>query len=83
MELKLNEYFCDFRPCTKDTLMRIASISKPITASIAAKLVESGKIQLDKSIYVSFFNDFKTYIEFLKCLMVRFFSLKWYVKIDC
>jgi CubicO group peptidase (beta-lactamase class C family) len=32
--------------------MRIASISKPITAAIAGKLVEMGKLELDKSIYV-------------------------------
>ncbi|KAI6192120.1 Beta-lactamase domain-containing protein [Aphelenchoides bicaudatus] len=38
-------------PCTKDTVMRIASISKPITSTIAAKLLEMGKLDLDKSIY--------------------------------
>ena len=37
-------------PCTKDTVMRIASISKPITAAIAAKLVEQGKLDLDQPI---------------------------------
>lgn len=42
-----------FRPCTKDTVMRIASISKPLTAAIAGKLLEMGKIELDSSIYVS------------------------------
>ncbi|CAI5449300.1 unnamed protein product [Caenorhabditis angaria] len=31
--------------------MRIASISKPITSTIAAKLVESGKLDLDKDIH--------------------------------
>lgn len=41
-----------FSPCTKDTQMRIASISKPCTAAIAGKLVEMGKLEWDKSIYV-------------------------------
>ncbi|VDM73197.1 unnamed protein product [Strongylus vulgaris] len=36
--------------CTGDTVMRIASISKPITATIAARLVQSGKLDLDKPI---------------------------------
>ncbi|KAJ1348113.1 hypothetical protein KIN20_003344 [Parelaphostrongylus tenuis] len=36
--------------CTGDSIMRIASISKPITAAIAARLVQEGKLDLDKSI---------------------------------
>ncbi|VDN04032.1 unnamed protein product [Thelazia callipaeda] len=37
-------------PCTSDTVMRIASISKPLTAAIAACLVQTGKLQLDAPI---------------------------------
>ncbi|EYC14381.1 hypothetical protein Y032_0040g175 [Ancylostoma ceylanicum] len=37
-------------PCTEDTVMRIASISKPITATIAARLVQDGKLDLDQPI---------------------------------
>ncbi|XP_074640998.1 serine beta-lactamase-like protein LACTB, mitochondrial [Tubulanus polymorphus] len=37
-------------PCTADTVMRIASISKPITMSILAKLMEAGKIDIDKPV---------------------------------
>lgn len=37
--------------CTKDTVMRIASISKPLTMLAVAKLVEEGKLDLDKDIY--------------------------------
>ncbi|PAV64537.1 hypothetical protein WR25_01638 [Diploscapter pachys] len=40
--------------CTEDTVMRIASISKPFTATIAAKLFEAGKLDLDKDILVFF-----------------------------
>ena len=36
--------------CTGDTLMRIASISKPITMAVVAKLWEQGKLDLDKSV---------------------------------
>ncbi|KAE9417472.1 hypothetical protein Angca_004383, partial [Angiostrongylus cantonensis] len=36
--------------CTADSIMRIASISKPITASITARLVQEGKLDLDKPI---------------------------------
>ncbi|CAJ0602907.1 unnamed protein product [Cylicocyclus nassatus] len=36
--------------CTENTVMRIASISKPITATIAARLAQSGKLDLDKPI---------------------------------
>lgn len=38
--------------CHGDTVMRIASISKPITACIAAKLVQDKKLDLDKNIQV-------------------------------
>ncbi|TMS39396.1 hypothetical protein L596_005927 [Steinernema carpocapsae] len=34
-------------PCSGDTVMRIASVSKPITATIAAKLIEEGKFDID------------------------------------
>lgn len=37
-------------PCTKDTVMRIASISKTVTAVIAAKLVDEGKLNLDQPV---------------------------------
>ncbi|XP_074601175.1 serine beta-lactamase-like protein LACTB, mitochondrial [Brevipalpus obovatus] len=37
--------------CTENTVMRIASISKPITTLLLAKMVEKGEIDLDKSIY--------------------------------
>ena len=33
-----------------ETVMRIASISKPITMAVAAKLWEQGKLDLDKPI---------------------------------
>ena len=36
--------------CKADTVMRIASISKPITMMLLAKLVEEGKLHLDKPI---------------------------------
>ncbi|KAK6750835.1 hypothetical protein RB195_002666 [Necator americanus] len=36
--------------CTEDTVMRIASISKPITAAIAARLIQDGKLDLEKPI---------------------------------
>ncbi|CAO4372775.1 unnamed protein product [Caenorhabditis nigoni] len=36
--------------CTADSVMRIASISKPITATLAAQLVENGKLDLDADI---------------------------------
>uniref|UniRef100_A0A7I4YPQ0 Beta-lactamase domain-containing protein n=1 Tax=Haemonchus contortus TaxID=6289 RepID=A0A7I4YPQ0_HAECO len=36
--------------CTEDTVMRIASISKPLTAAITARLVQDGKLDLDKPI---------------------------------
>lgn len=39
-------------PCKSDTVMRIASISKPVTAAIAARLVQSGKLDLDASVQV-------------------------------
>lgn len=38
------------KKCSKDTVMRIASISKPLTMLIVAKLVEEGKLDLDKNI---------------------------------
>lgn len=34
-------------PCTPETVMRIASISKPLTAAAAALLCEEGKLKLD------------------------------------
>ncbi|CAF1659009.1 unnamed protein product, partial [Didymodactylos carnosus] len=37
-------------PCTENTVMRIASISKCFTAIIAAKLVEDGKLKWDDDI---------------------------------
>lgn len=37
--------------CSEDTVMRIASISKPITTLLLAKMVEKGEIDLDKTIY--------------------------------
>ncbi|MCP9265835.1 Serine beta-lactamase protein LACTB, mitochondrial [Dirofilaria immitis] len=37
-------------PCKSDTVMRIASISKSVTAALAARLVQSGKLDLDASI---------------------------------
>lgn len=39
-------------PCTRHTTMRIASISKSITAVIAARLVQNRAIDLDTSIKV-------------------------------
>ncbi|KAI1708365.1 beta-lactamase domain-containing protein [Ditylenchus destructor] len=38
-------------PCTPQTVMRIASISKAVTSAIAGKLIENGKLDVDKSIY--------------------------------
>uniref|UniRef100_A0AC35UFR9 Beta-lactamase domain-containing protein n=1 Tax=Rhabditophanes sp. KR3021 TaxID=114890 RepID=A0AC35UFR9_9BILA len=40
--------------CTRDSVFRIASISKSITAVIAAKLMDQGKLDLDKNILVRF-----------------------------
>ena len=37
--------------CNQDTVMRIASISKSITMLLVAKLIEEGKLDLDKSIH--------------------------------
>lgn len=37
-------------PCTPETVMRIASISKPLTATAAARLCEEGKLDLDVSV---------------------------------
>ncbi|KAF8370928.1 lact-9, partial [Pristionchus pacificus] len=37
-------------PCTANTVMRIASISKPITSTVAALLVDKGKIDLSQPI---------------------------------
>lgn len=34
-------------PCTPHTVMRIASISKPLTTAAAARLCEEGKLDLD------------------------------------
>lgn len=34
-------------PCSPDTVMRIASISKPLTTAAAARLCEEGKLDLD------------------------------------
>ncbi|CAN9499313.1 unnamed protein product [Ophioblennius macclurei] len=34
-------------PCTSETVMRIASISKPLTSAAAARLCEAGKLDLD------------------------------------
>nr|XP_027200764.1 serine beta-lactamase-like protein LACTB, mitochondrial [Dermatophagoides pteronyssinus] len=42
--------------CHRDTIMRIASISKSITATMLAKMVEDRKIDLDNSIY-NYLND--------------------------
>lgn len=44
-------------PCTGQTVMRIASISKTITAVIAARLVQEGKFDIDKPIQ-SYFSNF-------------------------
>ncbi|CAD5205464.1 unnamed protein product [Bursaphelenchus okinawaensis] len=43
--------------CRPDTVMRIASISKSITATITAKLVERGTVDLEASIY-KYLSDF-------------------------
>lgn len=48
------------RPCRPDTVMRIASISKAVTATIAARLVDEGKLDLDASVYVSAGIGFRT-----------------------
>ncbi|VDM46799.1 unnamed protein product [Toxocara canis] len=37
-------------PCSAETVMRIASISKTITAAIAARLVQDGKLDLDANV---------------------------------
>ena len=37
-------------PCTPDSVMRIASISKPITMTAVARLWENGKLDLDAPI---------------------------------
>ncbi|GMR47725.1 hypothetical protein PMAYCL1PPCAC_17920, partial [Pristionchus mayeri] len=37
-------------PCTPNTVMRIASISKPITSTVAALLVDQGKLDLSQPI---------------------------------
>lgn len=44
-------------PCTPETVMRIASISKPLTSAAAARLCEEGKLDLDVPVqhYVSEF----------------------------
>lgn len=34
-------------PCSPQTVMRIASISKPLAAAAAARLCEEGKLDLD------------------------------------
>ncbi|CAG0921231.1 unnamed protein product [Notodromas monacha] len=43
--------------CVPDTVMRIASISKSMTMAMAAKLMEEGKLDLDKPVqdYVKYF----------------------------
>lgn len=41
-----------FAKCTGDSVMRIASISKPITATLAAQCVENGTLDLDEDIRV-------------------------------
>ncbi|CAI4227187.1 unnamed protein product [Auanema sp. JU1783] len=38
--------------CTSNTVMRIASLSKPITSAIASRLVQEGLLDLDKHIQV-------------------------------
>ncbi|XP_061577828.1 serine beta-lactamase-like protein LACTB, mitochondrial isoform X2 [Cololabis saira] len=37
-------------PCTPETVMRIASISKPLTSAAAARLCEEGKLDLDVAV---------------------------------
>ena len=37
--------------CTADSVMRIASISKPITSAIAGHYMEQGRLDIDKSIH--------------------------------
>ena len=37
--------------CEPDSVMRIASVSKPITMAIVAKLWENGKLDLDKPVH--------------------------------
>lgn len=39
------------KKCNSETVMRIASISKSITMLLVAKLIEEGKLDLDKSIH--------------------------------
>jgi len=36
--------------CTPQTVMRIASISKPLTMTVVARLWQEGKLDIDKSI---------------------------------
>lgn len=47
----------NYVPCTSKTVMRIASISKPITMTLLAKLWEEGKVDLDAPVqkYVPYF----------------------------
>lgn len=42
--------------CSGESVMRIASISKPITSAIAAELVHAGKLDLDRPISVIIFS---------------------------
>ena len=44
-----------------NTVVRIASISKPVTTAIAAKLFENGKLDFDKSV-----NDYLDYLPTFK-----------------
>ncbi|XP_069019614.1 serine beta-lactamase-like protein LACTB, mitochondrial isoform X1 [Embiotoca jacksoni] len=39
-------------PCTPETVMRIASISKPLTSAAAARLCEEGKLDLDVPVQI-------------------------------
>ncbi len=50
--------YSDVENCVRtrvDTVMRIASISKPLTCLLAAKLIETGRLDIDRPIdaYVS------------------------------
>lgn len=58
-------------PCKANTIMRIASISKPITMMAAARLWEAGKLDIDKPVkeYIPTWPD-QTY----QGKKVRFFS---------
>ncbi|KHJ98230.1 hypothetical protein OESDEN_01782 [Oesophagostomum dentatum] len=58
--------------CTGDTVMRIASISKPITAAIAARLVQDGKLDLDKSIQIELKTQPKSNIWFFQTYLPDF-----------